>query len=108
MVCGTEHGNHLRSRRLFSRYRENNHGTKVFKESIDRRQARDEEAQGGYVEERTFRPQGQKPQAGDRDWSVRGKGEGQEGAEESFEEAQDIEETEGVEEAQGEEVAYHW
>jgi hypothetical protein len=67
-------------------------GTQIFEESIDRRQARDEKAQGWYAEERPFRPQGQEPQAGDCDRTVGGAGQGQEGAEEGIEEAQGFKE----------------
>src|SRR5450631_486134 len=60
-------GNHPCPRRLFSCNRENMHGTKIFKEGIRQGRTRDEEAQRRHAEKRRLRPQGQKPQAGDRD-----------------------------------------
>jgi hypothetical protein len=73
-------------------------GTQIFEEGVDRRQARDEEAQGRYPEERPLGQEGQEPQTGDCDRPVGGEGEGQEGAEEG------LEETQGDEEKGGEEV----
>jgi hypothetical protein len=78
-------------------------GTQIFEEGVDRRQARDEEAQGWYAEERPLGPEGQEPQTGDCDRAVGGEGQGQEGAEEGGQEAQGFEEKDG-EEAEGEEV----
>ena len=63
------------------------HGTKIFEESFRRRQARNEEAQGRHLEERPFRQDGEEPQAGDRDRTFRGAGQGQEGAEEGQEDS---------------------
>jgi hypothetical protein len=83
---------------------EKSNGTQIFKEGVGRRQARDEEAQGWYAEERPLGPQGQEPQAGDCDRTVGGEGQGQEGAEEGSEEAEDEEESEEVK-AEGEAVA---
>jgi hypothetical protein len=65
---------------------ENNHGTKIFEEGIRQGRARDEEAQGRDLEERTVWQEGQEPQTGDRDWAVRGAGGRQEGPQEGFEE----------------------
>ena len=81
---------------------ENDHGTKIFKEGIDRRRTRDEEAQGRDVEERPIRQKGDEPKAGDRDRPFRGAGRRQEGAEESFQE-KDGEESR--QEAKSQEVA---
>jgi hypothetical protein len=81
---------------------EKSDGTQIFEEGVDRRQARDEEAQVRYAEERPFGQEGQEPQAGDCDRTVGGEGQGQEGAEEGFEETEDFEEN--SEEAEGEEV----
>jgi hypothetical protein len=81
---------------------ENSDGTQIFEEGVGGCRARDEEAQGRYVKERSLGQEGQEPQTGDCDRSVRGEGQGQEGAEEGIEEAQGVEE--GVEEKDGEEI----
>jgi hypothetical protein len=47
----SKNGNHRRLRRLFPLNRENNHGTKIFEESIRQGRARDEEAQRRDIEE---------------------------------------------------------
>ena len=84
-------------------------GKKILEEGIRQRQARDEETQGRQAEERPLRPQGQEPQAGDRDRPVGSAGQGQEGAEEGIEEEELFEEerkeAQGLEEAQVEAVA---
>ncbi|MEH2519818.1 hypothetical protein V1279_005391 [Bradyrhizobium sp. AZCC 1610] len=80
---------------------EKSDGTQIFEEGVDRRQARDEKAQGWYAEERPFGQEGQEPQTGDCDRTVGGEGQGQESAEEGFEETQDFEENK---ETEGEEV----
>src|SRR6266566_7580989 len=96
-VCGGRKWNHLPWRGLLSRNWENNHGTKIFEESVSQGQARDERAQGRDSEERPVRSQGQEPQAGDRDRSFRGEGGRQEGPEEAFEEKEELQEAEGEE-----------
>src|SRR3954465_3327550 len=78
--------------------REIDYGTQIFQEGFHRRQARNEEAQERYLEERSFGQEGQEPQAGGRDRPLRGARQGQEGAEESFEETEDDQEAEGEEE----------
>src|SRR5436190_10447236 len=93
-VCGGRKWNHLPSRGLLSRNWENNHGTKIFEESISQGQARDERAQGRDSEERSIRSQGQEPQAGDRDRSFRGEGGRQEGPEEGLEKKEELQEAE--------------
>jgi hypothetical protein len=70
----------------------NDHGTKIFQESIERRQTHDEEAQGGDIEERPFRQESQKPQTGDRDRPFRSESKRQEGTEEVLEEEEDEQE----------------
>jgi hypothetical protein len=86
---------------------EKSDGTQILKESVDRRQARDEKAQGWYAEERPLRQEGQEPQTGDRDRTVGGEGQGQEGAEEGIEETKDHEEKDGEEvEAKGEAIGH--
>jgi hypothetical protein len=83
------------------------HGKKILEEGIRQRQARDEETQGRHAEERTLRPQGQEPQAGDRDRPVRSAGQGQESAEEGIEEElfeEKRKEAQGLEEEQVEAV----
>jgi hypothetical protein len=82
-------GNHQRPRGLLSCNRENNHGTKIFEESIRQGRTRDEEAQGRDSEERPLGAEGQEPQAGNRDRSFRGEGGRQEGPEENLEEKED-------------------
>ena len=75
------------------------------KKASSRRRARDEEAQGWHAEERPLGQEGQEPQTGDCDRTVGGEGQGQEGAEEGFEEAEGFEEKDGEEvEAEGKEV----
>jgi len=66
---------------------ENSDGTQILEESVGGCRARDEEAQGRYVEERPLGQEGQEPQASDCDRSVGGEGERQEGAKEGIEEA---------------------
>src|SRR6266478_9294798 len=87
-------GNHLPSRGLFSRNWENNHGTKIFEESVSQGQAGDEGAQGRDSKERSIRSEGQEPQAGDRHRSFRGKGGRQEGPDEAFEQEEELQEAE--------------
>jgi hypothetical protein len=82
-------GNHLRSRRLFSRNWENNHGTEVFEEGIRQSRARNEKAQGRHFEERPFRPEGQEPQASNRDRSFGSESRRKESPEEGYEEKED-------------------
>jgi hypothetical protein len=85
---------------------EKSNGTQIFEEGVDRRQARDEEAQGWHAEERPLGQEGQEPQTGDCDRTVGGEGGGQEGAEEGCEEAEGFEEEDSEEvEAEDEEVA---
>jgi hypothetical protein len=79
----------------FSSNWENNHGTKIFQESIGQGRARDEKAQGRNVEERPVRSQGQEPQAGDRHRSFRGEGGRKEGPEEGLEEEKDRQKAKG-------------
>jgi hypothetical protein len=79
------------------------HGTQIFEEGIRGRQARNEKAQNRYLEERPLRPNGQEPQAGDRDRPVGGEGQGQESAEESFDKARGGFEKDGEEIEEGEE-----
>jgi hypothetical protein len=67
-------------------------GTQIFEEGVDRRQARDEEAQGWDAEERPFGQEGQEPQTGNCDRTVGGEGQGQESAEEGVEETESVEE----------------
>src|ERR1700722_20747480 len=99
------HGNHPHSRRLFSRNRENHHGTKIFEKGLRRCRAGDEEAQGRDFEERPLGTESHQPQAGDRDRSFRGEGGRKESPEESGEEKKDgKEEKENHEEAKGEEA----
>ena len=86
------HGNHRHPRRLFSRNRENLHGTEIFEKSLRRCRAGDEEAQGRDFEERALGAESHKPQAGDRDRSFRGKGGRKESPEESDGEEKDCEE----------------
>src|SRR4029453_14801777 len=62
--------------------------SQIFEEGVERRHARDEEAQGRYAEEWPLGPQGQEPQTGDGDRTVGGEGQGQEGAEEGLQETQ--------------------
>jgi len=93
-VCGGRKWNHLPWRGLLSRNWENNHGTKIFEESVSQGQARDERAQGRDSEERSIRSQGQEPQAGDRDRSFRGEGGRQEGPEEGLEKKEELQEAE--------------
>jgi hypothetical protein len=76
-------------RGLLSRNRENNHGTKIFEESIGQGRARDEEAQGWNVEERPLGAEGQEPQAGNCHRSFRGEGGRKQGSEEGLEEEED-------------------
>src|SRR5438552_6594016 len=76
---------------IVSRQREHDHGTKVFEESRQKSWSRDARAQVRHVEERSVGPQGQEPQAGDRDRSVPGTRRRGEGAEE----AQGCEKTQG-------------
>jgi hypothetical protein len=91
---GTRIRNHLPSQGLLSCNWENNHGTKIFEESIGQGRTRDEKAQGRNSEERSIRSQGQEPQTGDRDRSFRGEGGRQEGPEEDFEEKEELQEAE--------------
>src|SRR5882672_6153401 len=98
---GRAFGNHLHPRRLFSRNWENGHGTEVFEKGIRQSRACDEEAQGRHSEERPLRQESHKPQAGDRDRSLRGEGRGQESPEEGREAK------EGGQEAEVEEVTNH-
>src|SRR6266478_3132642 len=93
-VCGGRKWNHLPSRGLLSRNWENNHGTKIFEESISQGQARDERAQGRDSEERSIRSQGQEPQAGDRDRSFRGESPRSESPQEGVEEKEERQEAE--------------
>ena len=84
-VPGRKKRNHLLSRRLVPRCKENYDGTQstqIFEEGIRQRRARDEEAQRRHVEERPVRSNGQEPQAGNRDRSLRGAGRRTQGAEE--------------------------
>jgi hypothetical protein len=81
--------NYLPLRGLISRNWENNHGTKIFEESIGQGRTRDEEAQGRDSEERPIRPEGQEPQAGDRHRAFRGEGGRKEGPEEGLEEKEE-------------------
>ena len=83
---------------------EKSNGTQIFEEGVERRRARDEEAQGWHAEERPLGQEGQEPQTGDCDRTVGGEGQGQEGAEEGREETEGYKEKDGEEvEAEGEE-----
>ena len=84
---------------------EKSNGTQILEEGVDRRQARDEEAQGWHAEERPLGQEGQEPQTGDCDRTVGGESQGQESTEEGCEEAEGFEEEDGEEvEAEGEAV----
>src|SRR5947207_8174606 len=93
-VCGGRKWNHLPSRGLLSRNWENNHGTKIFEESIRQGRARDERAQGRDSEERTLGTESEEPQAGDRDRSFRGEGGRRKGPEEGLEKEEELQEAE--------------
>jgi hypothetical protein len=84
-------------RGLLSRNWENNHGTKIFEESIGQGRTRDEEAQGRDSQERSIRSQGQEQLAGDRHRPFRGEGGRQQGPEEELEEKEELQEAEGKE-----------
>src|SRR5690242_15462540 len=77
---------------IISSHEEIHHGTKIFGESLQRRRAGDEEAQGRDVAKRSLEKESREPQASDRDRAVRGARKGQEGAEEDLEDAQDRQE----------------
>src|SRR4051812_18529507 len=53
-------------------------GKEIFQGRVQKRRARDEEAQEGNVEERPLRQEGQEPQTGHRDRTFRGAQIGQE------------------------------
>jgi hypothetical protein len=76
---------------------ENSDGTQILEKGVDGCKADNEEAQGRHVEERPLGQEGQEPQAGDCDRSVGGESQGQEGAEEGIEKAQDFKEEGGQE-----------
>ena len=60
---------------------EKNHGTKIFEEGFLEGRARDAGAQTRDIEERPLGAEGDEPQAGDRNWSLRGESRRTEGPE---------------------------
>src|SRR4051812_10937356 len=56
-------------------------GKEIFQGRVQKRRARDEEAQEGHVEERPLRQEGQEPQTSHRDRTFRGAQVGQESPE---------------------------